>query len=285
MTDAGGPHLIDVRLGGRERVVGAYLIDTVDGPTLVDCGANSTIDALTAGLARHGVSVDELRHILLTHIHLDHAGGAGGLVARNPQIRVHGAEVGLLHLAYPVVLEHSARGVYGEEFDSLWGSVVAIPEEHLRPVGEQVLGLQCIATPGHASHHVAYLDPDGTLYTGDAAGIRIMPGRHITAATLPPDVDVARWLDSIDAMLQLRPSRLALTHFGIVDDPDAHLPALREVLLSWLALVQGGMGEAEFADHLAAEIASGGEQLEFHKTVPKQMLYQGLLEYVQRQKA
>lgn len=274
--------LIDLLHGGQERVVGCYLVETDDGPGLVDCGSAATYDALTAGLAQHGLVPADLRHLLITHIHLDHAGAAGHLVRDNPALQVHVSAIGLLYMASPIVLEMSARGVYGDRYDALWGSMIAIPEANLHPTGGPVGGLECVPTPGHASHHVCYVHPDGTLYAGDAAGVRIMPGTQITPPTLPPDIDVAAWFASIDAMAARRPARLALTHFGFADDPGRHFGRLREVLDSWFALVKSGVDESEFVRIVRASVIDQGEQVEYHRTAPMNMLYQGLRGYLDR---
>src|SRR5919197_1538662 len=159
---------IDLLHGGIERVMGAYVVETPDGPGLVDCGPASTFGALKAGLGERGLSVRDLRHLLLTHIHLDHAGAAGLLVRENPELRVHVAEEGAFHLTFPEVLEFGAREVYGTQFDELWGEMVAVPEANLDVLEERAAGFEAIATPGHAPHHFSFLDTEGTLYAGDA---------------------------------------------------------------------------------------------------------------------
>ncbi|SNT65546.1 Glyoxylase, beta-lactamase superfamily II [Asanoa hainanensis] len=275
-------NLIDLRLAGKARTTGAYLLDSPDGPTLVDCGASSTLDALRRGLHANDVTVAELRHIVVTHIHLDHAGAAGTLVRENPALQVHVSEVGRFHLAYPVALEFSARGVYGDRFDEFWGPLVGVPESNLHAVGEKVCGLKVVPTPGHAVHHVSYLAPDGTLFAGDAGGIRIAPGKHITPPTPPPDFDLDAWLHSIDAMQALRPTRLALSHFGFADDPDEHLTRLRAKITHWHEVVAGGTSEDEFAAFVRDEVAAGGEQADYHETLPAEQLYRGIKMYVER---
>lgn len=276
---------LDLLLDGEERVVGCYLVETEDGLGLVDCGPAATFDVLTAALAARGVAVTDLRHLLITHIHLDHSGAAGHLVRANPDLLVHASPIGGLFLGYPEVLEMSARGVYGDRYDTLWGEMIGVPEENLVPTDTGVAGLECLPTPGHASHHVSFLDRDGTMYTGDAAGVRIVPGTQVTPPTPPPDIDVDAWLASIAAMQAREPSRLALTHFGVVDDPDRHFDALREALADWLALVRTGVDEAEFVRVVSESIARHGEQVVYHRTLPMGMLYQGLRGYVERSAA
>ena len=173
---------IDVRHLGFERFIGAYLIDTDEGLTLFDCGPTVSLDGLRAGLEEHGVTLDDVDHLLLSHIHLDHAGGAGVIVREHPRIRVHVSEIGAPHVIDPSRLEASARRLYGDTFDTLWGELVPVPEQNVDILGDRVLGLACLPTPGHAWHHVSYLDAEGTLYSGDAAGVRLSPSRFV----LPP---------------------------------------------------------------------------------------------------
>ena len=184
-----------------ERVVGVYLVDTDDGPALFDCGPTSCIDALKAGLSGRGLSLTDIRHLLLSHIHLDHAGAAGTLVREHPGLRVHVSEIGAPHLVDPSRLERSARRLYGDAFDLLWGELAPVPDENVDVVGDHVLGLGCFPSPGHASHHVCYLHPDGTLYSGDAAGVRIQPASHVIPVSPPPDVKYQgqRWCVNIPA--------------------------------------------------------------------------------------
>src|SRR3954470_11361738 len=167
---------IDLLHLGRERIIASYLLDTDDGPALFDCGPTTTVDALKAGLADRGLALTDVRHLLLSHIHLDHAGAAGVLVREHPALQVHVSEIGAPHLIDPQPLERSARQLSGDTFDTLWGELAPVPAGNVKVVGERVLGLECWPAPGHANHHVCYLDRDGTLYAGDAAGVRVLPG-------------------------------------------------------------------------------------------------------------
>src|SRR5436189_3328405 len=147
---------IDLHHLGRERVIASYLLDTDDGPALFDCGPSTTIDALKRGLADRGLALTDVRHLLLSHIHLDHAGAAGALVREHPSLQVHVSAIGAPHLVDPSRLERSARRLYGERFDALWGDVQPVPEANVRIVGADAVGLACFPTPGHASHHVSH---------------------------------------------------------------------------------------------------------------------------------
>jgi len=215
-----------------ERVVGAYLVETDDGPAIHDCGPATCIDALKAGLAERGLELTDVRHLLLSHIHLDHAGAAGTLVREHPGLQVHVSEIGAPHVVDPSRLEASARRLY-PEFDRLFGELAPVPEENVHVVGDRVLGLECFPSPGHASHHVCYLHSDGTLYAGDAAGVRIQPARYVLPVSPPPDIDVEAWHATLDTIEERDPQALALIHFGLVSDVDAHLAQVRRRLDEW----------------------------------------------------
>src|SRR5207249_4396414 len=229
---------IDLRFGGRERVIGVYLLETEDGLALFDCGPSTCVERLKNGLRERGLALADLRHLLLSHIHLDHAGAAGVLVREHPGLRVHVSKVGAPHLVDPARLERSARRLYGDEFDSLWGELAPVPEANVHAAGSKVVGLDCFPAPGHASHHVCYLDGDGTLYAGDAAGVRIQPSRSVLPPTPPPEADVAAWNTTIDEIERRAPERLALIHFGVAQDPERHLDELRARLEEWSARVR-----------------------------------------------
>jgi glyoxylase-like metal-dependent hydrolase (beta-lactamase superfamily II) len=276
------PQLIDLRHLGNERVIASYLIDTPDGPALFDCGAATTVDTLRAELASLGLAVTDLRHLLLSHIHFDHAGAAGILVRENPRLTVHVSAVGAPHLVDPARLERSARRLYGDSFDSLWGSLVPIPEANVRPVSALVLDFDCFPSPGHASHHVCYLR-DGTLLAGDAAGVRIAPSQRVIAPTPPPDIDVEAWNATLDEIERRAPERLALIHFGSFEDVPDHLARLRERLHRDAELVGQGVSEETFV--AASDAALEDEAALYEHAVPAWQCYQGLARYWERRRA
>jgi glyoxylase-like metal-dependent hydrolase (beta-lactamase superfamily II) len=236
-------------------VVASYLLPG-DEPALVDCGPSSSIDALESGLAMHGLTVGDLRHLLLTHIHLDHAGAAGVLSRLNGQLTIHVSEVGAPHLVDPSRLERSARRLYGDEFDRLWGELAPVPEDRIEVIGERVLELEAWPTPGHASHHVSFLAPDGSCYAGDAAGVRIAPSSFIAPVAPPPDIDLEAWERSLDEIEARQPKRLCLPHFGVVSEPREHLANMRERLREWAERVRSGATEEEFVAAAEAELAA-----------------------------
>ena len=276
------PQLIDLRHLGHERVIAAYLLDTPDGPALFDCGPATTVETLRAALAEHGLAIADLRHLLLSHIHFDHAGAAGVLVRENPQLTVHVSAFGAPHLADPSRLERSARRLYGDTFDTLWGELVPIPEQNIRFASGRVLDFDCFPSPGHATHHVCYLR-DGLLLAGDAAGVRIDPAERVIPPTPPPDIDIEEWDETLDEIERRRPDRLALIHFGLFGDVTRHLAELRERLHHDSELVEAGATEDEFVVTSRAHL--GADTSRFEHAVPAWQCYQGLVRYWERRRA
>jgi glyoxylase-like metal-dependent hydrolase (beta-lactamase superfamily II) len=262
------------------RVVAAYLVETDDGLALFDCGPTTCIGALKAGLAERGLELSDIRHLLLSHIHLDHAGAAGTLVREHPDLRVHVSAIGAPHLVDPSRLERSARRLYGDAFDVLWGELAPVPEAGVEVVGDSVLGLKCFPSPGHASHHVCYLHSDGTLYAGDAAGVRIVPGRHVLPVCPPPDLDVEAWFRTFEEIERRRPERLALIHFGVVDSVSEHLAIAREQLELWAERGQR-LAEDEWiaAARADLEAAVGDEADPWVRAAPLWQSYAGMKRY------
>jgi glyoxylase-like metal-dependent hydrolase (beta-lactamase superfamily II) len=280
------PHLIDLHHQG-ERVVGCYLLETEDGLALNDCGPTSTLPALKDGLSALGFELGDLRHLLLSHIHLDHAGAAGALVREHPGLQVHVSEVGAPHLVDPSRLERSARRLYGDSFDPLWGELAPVPEQNVHVAGERVVGLACFPSPGHASHHVCYHDEsEGTLYAGDAAGVRIMPGRHIFPASPPPDVDLEAWERTLVEIERRAPARIALIHFGTVDDVHDHVARMREELARWAERVREGMSQEEFVAAARADLLvdQEGDVDYYERAGPFWQSYLGLERYWQKKR-
>ena len=181
------------------------------------------------------------------------------LVREHPGLQVHVSPIGAPHLVDPERLERSARRLYGDSFDSLWGELAPVPQENVHPLDGPVLGLDSFPTPGHASHHVCFLDPDGTLYAGDACGVRVLPGRFVMPPTPPPEVDVEAWEESLDEIERRAPERLALVHFGVADDVGRHITELRLNLLDWAESVEGGATEEEFVEYAHAQLADSRE--------------------------
>jgi glyoxylase-like metal-dependent hydrolase (beta-lactamase superfamily II) len=275
------PEPIDLRHQGADRVIGSYLLDTEDGPALFDCGPSSALDGLKDGLRERGLELTDIRHLLLSHIHLDHAGAAGVLVREQPALQVHVSAVGAPHLVDPSRLEGSARRLYGDLFDALWGELAPVPEANVRVVGDRVLGLDCFPAPGHASHHVVYLDADGTAYCGDAAGVRIQPHRLVLPPTPPPELDPDGWHATIRELERRDPERLALVHFGVATDVRVHLAALRSRLDYWIELVGRGLAEKDFIVEAEHELHREDRDVleEYDRAMPLWQSYAGLKRY------
>jgi glyoxylase-like metal-dependent hydrolase (beta-lactamase superfamily II) len=258
---------------GRDKVICAWEVDGY----VVDPGPQSTEDALLAALGG-----ERPRALLLTHIHFDHAGATGALVRRWPDLPVYVHERGARHMASPEKLVASAARLYGGE-DGLrrtWGEVVPVPEANLRVLtgGETVEGFRVEYTPGHASHHVCYLqEASGWAFVGDVAGVRVPPSDLVLAPTPPPDIDVEAWERSIETVARWEPEGLGLTHFGPVEDPPAQLAAVREAL-HWEADLAGTHDKAGFMAALHERIvaAAGGDEAAVEQAAPLDHLYLGL---------
>ncbi len=225
--------LIDVEHLGRPHAIGAWEVDGA----IVDPGPESSVGTL---LEKFGD--EQPRAILLTHIHLDHAAATGALVRRWPNLQVYVHERGAPHLIDPSRLLASAGQLYGDQMEYLWGEIVPVPEANVHALsgGETVLGMEVAYTPGHASHHVSYLhDSTGVAFTGDVAGVKIPGTDLVIAPTPPPDIDLEKWEESIKQVEAWAPQRLAITHFGPIEDPLPHLAQLREALHEEAELVRG----------------------------------------------
>ncbi len=272
---------IDLQHRGFPGIVGCYLVETDDGLALFDCGPATAMTALEAGLEARGHALGEIRHLLLSHIHFDHAGAAGALVRAFPSLQVHVSAVGAPHLIEPSRLEASARRLYGDSFDALWGEIVPIPEANITIVGDTVLGLACFPSPGHASHHVSMLHADGTLYAGDSLGVRVADARFVLPPTPPPDIDVEAWEATITETERRAPARLALTHFGVFEDVPEHLERLRETLRVWSERVGHGMDAATFVAVARADCLASDPDLtaDYDRAAPFSECFPGLERY------
>ena len=265
--------LIDVMHLGHDRVIGAY--EAGDG-IVVDPGPASTADTLLEQV--------EPRVLLLTHIHLDHAGATGVLVRRNPDLKVYVHERGAPHLIDPSKLLKSAGQLYGDDMDRLWGEVAPVPEENITVLsgGETVEGgFRVEYAPGHASHHVVYLHEDsGDAFVGDVGGVRVPPYDFTLAPTPPPDIDIERWNESLDLLERWSPKRLCLTHFGAVEAVGEQIDAVRRWLADWGPKARQ-LGKEDFCrqviERMHAEGDEIGERLE--QAAPPDQLWLGLDRY------
>lgn len=258
---ADGLYCIDTGFLGRTGAVAAFLVVGPDGLGLVETGPTTVRANLLAGIRDAGHDPAEVRDIVVTHIHLDHAGGLGVLLRDLPNAVAWVHPVGRPHMVAPERLISSATRIYGDRMEELWGEFAPVPEDRLHATedrGAIRLGgriLRVYDTPGHASHHIALLDEQtGSLLTGDVAGVR-MQGTSLPIPPLPPpDIDVAAWTRSIDLMLEIAPERLLLTHFSGYDDVEEHLGRLREGIAAQMALGRDVLIPGGTDDHLTARL-------------------------------
>jgi len=266
---------IDVRHLGRERVICCWQV----GDLLIDPGPESSLETLVDALGG-----EPPRALLLTHIHLDHAGATGAIVRRWPHVEVHVHERGARHLADPSKLLASAARLYGDRMQELWGEIVPVPQENLRPLagGETVDGFRVAYTPGHASHHVSYLHEDsGRAFAGDVAGVQIRPGGIVLPPTPPPDIDLEAWNESLSLLAQWKPESLAITHFGAVERPFEHLAVMRDRLAAWATLARE-LDAGAFEAHIRAEVeavSSPQDAATYLQAVPPEQQWHGLDRY------
>jgi glyoxylase-like metal-dependent hydrolase (beta-lactamase superfamily II) len=228
-----GIEVIDLRFMETPGVIASFVLPGEGGLTLIETGPATTLGHLEAGLRAAGHDLSDIERIIVTHIHLDHSGGAGTIMREHPRIRLGVHPIGAPHLVDPARLLSSAARVYGDDLGRLFGDVVGVPADRIDPLsdGEIVTSggrsLRVLFTPGHASHHVAILDEaTGTLFAGDAAGARVPGADLVVPTTTPPELDPEAWAGSLDTIREAGPKRLALTHFGIHDDVDTHLDRL-----------------------------------------------------------
>jgi glyoxylase-like metal-dependent hydrolase (beta-lactamase superfamily II) len=203
------------------------------------------------------------------------------LVRENPHLQVHVSAAGAPHVVDPTKLVASARRLYGEAFDVLWGEIAGVPETNVHVTGDRVLDLACFSTPGHASHHVSYMTGDGTLFGGDVTGVRVAPASFVLPPTPPPDIDLEAWERSLADIERRHPSRLALPHFGVIDDVPEHLARLRYTLREWSERVAHGMDQATFAAAALADIAASDPGLPdvYLRAAPVEHCFDGLERY------
>jgi glyoxylase-like metal-dependent hydrolase (beta-lactamase superfamily II) len=292
--------LLDVNWTGRPRSIAAALLESDGEWAIVDPGPGSTLATLRERLRSHGIGVADLDAILLTHIHLDHAGATGSLVRENPRLAVYVHELGAPHMSDPSKLLASAARLWPDTLHQLFGETLPVPAENLRILqgGETLkLGarkLDVVYTPGHASHHVSYFDDaKGVAFVGDTTGVRIDNAPYILPATPPPDIDLGIWNKSMDTILARRPARLILTHFGYSDNPAAHVAEFRERLHRWAEVaaecLRSALNEASALEafvarsHREMEERLGDAEAEHHAfTAGLNLSFLGLARYLRK---
>lgn len=279
ITLASGLSYLDLHFYGVKGVIASVILHGPGGAAIVDPGPSSTLPALRAGLERAGIALSDVRSILLTHIHLDHAGATGTLVRENPALRVYVHEKGAPHMADPSKLVASATRLWGDEMDRLWGEMRPVPAENLAILrgGERIAAggrdLDIAHTPGHASHHVSYFSGDtGIAFVGDTAGVRLQAGRFIMPPTPPPDIDLEAWRDSLARISAWHPETLFITHFGPFAPVAAHLTEMADHLDLTSGLAKASLAlpgpdedrEAWFTDEIRRELRRRMTESEAH---------------------
>jgi glyoxylase-like metal-dependent hydrolase (beta-lactamase superfamily II) len=293
--------LLDLAFQGSAGVIAAYLFTGPDGHTLLETGPGSTLDALERAVDAAGAHLGDVTQLVVTHIHLDHAGAAGSLLRRLPNARLFVHPVGAPHMIDPSKLLASATRIYGDRMDALWGAfepcpsdrVVTLADDHALPCGSRTL--RALHTPGHASHHIAFHDPqDAAVYTGDVGGVRLDSARYVRPPTPPPDIDVEAWHASVERIRTLSPRALRLTHFGSFTDPARHLDELLRRLDVWTAWCKQRLDEGATRDEMVRQLKADGD-LEvtaetgdptlvegYELATPSGMTVDGLTRYVQK---
>jgi glyoxylase-like metal-dependent hydrolase (beta-lactamase superfamily II) len=252
---ARGLDYVDLNFLGRPEIIATAVFQGAAGVALLDPGPSTTLEHLRETLRGKGIEFGDVRQVLLTHIHLDHAGATGTLLRENPAIEVFVHERGAPHLIDPAKLLSSASRLYGADMERLWGEILPTPADRVRTLkgGERVIagGRELLVeyTPGHASHHVSYFDPSSRIaFVGDTAGIRRGEGTFIMPPTPPPDIDLELWRESETRILAWDPDTLFLTHFGPFHGARPHLQQLMDRLAAWSALVRRLLADSSLAD-------------------------------------
>ena len=247
---------IDVVHLGLRGAISAYWIDGSE-PAIVDPGPTTSLGGLEDGLAELGVGLSDIQHVLLTHVHLDHAGGTGHLVSRFPHLEVHVHADGAPHMVDPERLVASTRRTFGEAHDRLWGDVQPVPADRIRPWEPEgrppAPGIGAFPTPGHISHHVSYLTDDGMLVAGDALGVILAPGAPTYPPTPPPSVDVPAWLETLRGLESVDPDAFGVSHFGIHDDFAGRVSEMRDRLSALRDRVEAALASGDDSDRDAYE--------------------------------
>ncbi len=293
-----GTWQISLPFQGEHTIIGSYLLAGSNEIALIDPGPGSTIEALLAGIREAGFDPREVTHLLVTHVHLDHAGVVGSLLHHMPKAKVYAHSKGAPHLLDTTKVVASATRIFGERMHELWGEIESVPQDRLQTIdGNTILNvadrrLEVHYTPGHAIHHVIFFDVHtGNLFAGDVAGVRLPGVDYVRPPTPPPDLDIETWSESIDKIKRLRPDVLYLAHFGPTKNPAYHLERLRKKLYSLgdfvLNAMRSGQDEAEIIAMLRAStelelqrITSDPHSLNRYEiATSSQMTVQGYMRY------
>ncbi|QIN84089.1 MBL fold metallo-hydrolase [Rubrobacter tropicus] len=294
---------VDLNFLGTEQVIASFLLIGDGSAAIIETGPTTCLDHLQTGLKTNGVSPEDVQEVFLTHIHLDHAGASGHLAKILPNATFYVHELGYPHLADPSKLLKSATRIYGDRMEELWGDAHPVPEERLVVLGDgdevETAGGLLVAhdTPGHAYHHLAYLEPDsGSLFAGDVAGIRLPGQSYVRPPTPPPEIDVEAWVRSIEKIRTMDPRTLHPTHFGSYDDVDRHLSELEQRLQDWLLFVEDQVDEGASPEEISEELRTKGdaemlaegadpeESERYDLAGNYEMLTAGILRYVEKRR-
>ena len=293
---APGLSWVDLLFLGRPHAVATAVVRTPGTMALIDPGPSTCLESLDLGLQQQGLRLSEVTQILLTHIHLDHAGAAGTIVRRYPHVNVFVHERGAAHMVDPGQLMASAARLYGDQMDRLWGEFAAVPAKNLTVLagGERIdaggRSFEVAYTPGHASHHVSYYDrSSGVAFVGDTAGVCI-DGGYVLPPTPPPEIDLEAWKGSVARIEAWLPQTLFLTHFGPVQGAAPHLQTLMENLETTAGIVRTRLSEPgtdeeksrRFADHLRRELGrhmTDAQLAAYMAAAPPELLWLGLARY------
>ena len=284
---------IDLKFLGLEDSIASFLIESSEGPILIESGPYSEFESLKAGLAKYGYQPEDVKHVLLTHIHFDHAGAAWAFAKNGANIYLHPFGAG--HMHDPSKLVASATMIYGDQMDRLWGKMEGISQDQLKVIEhleEVIIGehtFTSLHTPGHAKHHIAW-QLGNDIFTGDVAGCKI--GKHpVVPPCPPPDINIEDWINSIDLILSRNPERLILTHFDQVRDPVNHMNELKSILQDWSGWMkekwESGQTPEEitpqFVEYSGAQLRNAGVDEEgikkYEAANPPWMSVAGLIRY------
>ncbi len=295
--------LIDHELQGVPRTIASYLLTDGDDLTLIETGPSTTMETLLLGVRAAGFDPERITRLIVTHIHLDHAGAAGALLQRLPRARLFVHRVGAPHMADPSRLLASATKIFQGDMEQLWGEMLPVPEERMVilddeariRVGNRIL--KALHTPGHAPHHLAYCDlENGAMFTGDVAAVRLDDSAYLRPPTLPPEVDIELWRQSIARLRALRPRRLYLTHFGPINDPEWHFDSVLTRLFFLTGWVEARLASEPDTKVLADEwlrreaeevvATTGKDDLveTYELVVSSRMNVEGLARYLRKQR-
>ena len=269
-------YVLDLNFQGVPHTIAAYLIPHARGAVLVECGPGSTFPRLVEALAEHGYQPSDITDVLVTHIHLDHAGAVGHLARHGATIHVH--PVGAPHLVRPERLLQSARRVFGELMDTLWGEFWPVPEEQVHVVRDEeeicIEGLRFLPldTRGHAEHHYAYVW-EGICFSGDIGGVRLPGCRHVRLPMPPPEFHLEKWRQSLQRLQAAEVRAIAPTHFGVFTDVEWHWQAVSRLLDEIEAWLERVMPQEPSTQTLAQELTEWMRQRALQDGLDEQAIH------------